>query len=107
MQRQTTPITLTIPDGVRFADLRLAREPDNGDLSLDWAPVERICAASGLDLAVFRDAPEDNLAALVVAWYAQARAAGEPADATAEDLIAETAAEERIGQRVSLPPGRA
>lgn len=97
---------ITIPAGVRFADLKLGRAPD-GHVSFSWAPIEAICAASSIDVAGLRDGPEDNVSALIVAWYDAARAAGEPADATADDLIAETLAEERIGQTVSLPPGRA
>lgn len=97
---------ITIPDGVRFADLRLARDPD-GHVSFDWRPVELICAASGLDIEVFRAGPEDNVAGLLVAWYLSARAAGEPPDPVQDDLIAETLLENAYGGGISHPPGRA
>lgn len=98
--------TITIPDGVRFADLRLARDPD-GHVSFDWRPVEIICAASGLDVEIFRAGPEDNVASLLVAWYAAARAEGEPPDPVQDDLIAETLLEDARGGGISHPPGRA
>jgi hypothetical protein len=98
--------TITIPDGVRFSDLRLTRDPD-GQVSFDWAPVELICAASGLDIEIFRAGPEDNVAGLLVAWYAAAREAGEPPDPVQDDLITETLLENAYGGGISHPPGRA
>ena len=97
---------LQIPDGVAFSDLKLARHP-SGDVAFDWAPVERICAASGLDIALFRESDEGNVAGLVVAWYRAHRAAGGDLDPTAEDLIAEAEAEDRLGGGQSHQPGRA
>ena len=104
--QQSTTVAIAIPAGLDFADLKLSRESD-GSVAFDWAAIQRICDASRLDARLFRDAPEDNVAGLIVAWYSQARAAGEPVDLVAEDLIAEAAAEARIGQAVSLAPGRA
>ena len=104
MRQKTT--TAVIPDDVRFSDLRLARDPD-GHVSFDWTPIERICAASGQDVAVFRDGPEDNLASLLSAWYHAHRAAGGERDAVYEDLIAEVQAEDAAGQHYSHAPGRA
>jgi hypothetical protein len=104
--QQLTKMTVSIPDGLDFSALRLARDPD-GHVSFDWTPVERICAESGIDVAIFRDAPEDNVAGLIAAWYAEHLRRGGSRDPVQDDLIAETLAEERIGQSVSLPPGRA
>lgn len=96
-----------IPDGVRFADLKLARNPDTGAVSFDWTPIEQICAASALPIETLRDAPEDNVAGLIVAWYQAHRQAGGEPDAVADDLIAEVLAEDRVGQMFSHQPGRA
>ena len=104
MQRQLTQIA--IPDDVRWEDLRLARDAD-GDVSFDWAPIERICAASGIDVAVFRDAPEDNLANLLNHWYAAHLAGGGARCPVQDDLIAEALIEEQHGEHVSHQPGRA
>ena len=49
---------ITIPEDVSFADLQYRRESD-GSVSFRWEPIERICEASGLDVRIFRDAPED------------------------------------------------
>lgn len=105
MQQQVAA-TITIPEGLRFEQLQLTRTPA-GAIKFDWRPIEALCAASGVDVAILRRGDEGDLAGLIVAWYHAARASGEAADVTAEDLIAEVAAEDRIGQTVSLPPGRA
>lgn len=99
-------IKVAIPDDLTFADLRLARDAD-GSVSFDWRAIERICAASGLAVEMFRDAPEGRAATLLVAWYQEHRRRGGAPDPVAEDLIAETLAEEAAGQRVSHRPGHA
>lgn len=104
MAQQLTKIT--IPDDVGFSDLRLARD-SYGMVSFDWTPIERICAASGVDVAILRDGPEDNVAGLVVRWYEAHLEAGGEADPIAEDLLAEVRAEDAAGQHVSHAPGRA
>lgn len=102
----SAPLRITIPDEVRFADLQLLRDPD-GHVSFSWAAVEAVCAASGISPGIFREAEEDAVASLIVAWYAEHRARGGAADPVAEDLIAEAAAEDQLGGGVSYPPGRA
>lgn len=104
MQQQATKIA--IPDGLDFSQLQLARSPDGG-VSFDWAPIEAICRESGIDMAIFQDGPEDNVAGLIVTWYRAHIAAGGAPDATANDLLAEVAAEDRAGVAASLQPGRA
>lgn len=92
-----TPVGISIPDGLAFADLHMARDPATGDVIFDWAPIEKICAASGLDIALFRDSHEDNVGGLIVAWYAHARAQGEPIDPVQEQILAEVVAEDALG----------
>lgn len=94
--------TLCIPPGLRFADLRLAFEPD-GDLSFDADVIRSICGASGIDHARFA-ADEDALCALIAAWYRAHRAQGGEPDPTAEAISAEVAAEDASGQHASLHP---
>ena len=103
---QSRLAAVAIPADVRFSDLKMARAPD-GHVSFDWAPIARICAASGQDVAIYRDGPEDNLASLLSAWYHAHRAAGGELDAVYEDLIAEVRAEDVAGQKYSHKPGRA
>lgn len=105
-QMQQQLATIKIPEDVDFADLRYARDPD-GAVSFDWAPIERICKASGLDIALLREGPEDNVAGLIVAWYRAHRAAGGAPDPAMEDLVGEVAIEDARDQGVSLPPGTA
>ncbi|AQZ95447.1 hypothetical protein BVH74_12110 [Halopseudomonas phragmitis] len=104
MQQQLTRVA--IPDDIEFSDLKLARDPD-GAVSFDWAVIERICHASGLPLEMMRDAPEDNVASLIIGWYQAHRADGGAADPVADDLIAEAMAEDAAGQQFSHQPGRA
>lgn len=104
MQQQMARVA--IPDGVDFADLRLARDPD-GSVSFDWGIIERICAASGLPVELLREGPEDNVAGLLIGWYQAHRQRGGAPDPVAEDLLAEVHAEDAAGQHVSHAPGRA
>lgn len=99
-------VAIVIPGDLPFSDLKLARDAD-GSVSFDWAPIERICAASGLDVALLRDQPEDNLAGVLTAWYRQHLAAGGAPDSVYADLIGEVAAEDAAGQHYSHAPGRA
>ena len=96
-----------IPDDLDFSALKLARDPATGAVDFDWQPIEAICRASSLDVALFRDGPEDNTAAIISAWYAEHLARGGARDATMDDLIAEAAAEDRAGGGYSHQPGRA
>lgn len=95
MDKQT--VRITIPDGVRFGDLQLRRDTQTGRISFNWRPIEAICAASGVDIAQFRDAHEDNVAGLIVAWYAEHRQQGGAEDSVAEQLIREAQAEIAAG----------
>lgn len=97
---------LVIPEGLQFSELGLARDA-SGDVSFDWAPVERICQASSIDVAPFMDGPEDNLASLLTAWYRAHLAAGGERDPVYEDLIGEVQLEDAAGQLSSHAPGRA
>lgn len=99
-------LRIQIPADLDFSALRLARDA-YGMVSFSWLPIERICAESGIDVAIFRDAPEDNLAALVNAWYAEHIARGGKRDPVQEDFIAETLLEDERGGGFSYPPGAA
>ncbi|MEW6647202.1 MAG: hypothetical protein AB1450_08395 [Pseudomonadota bacterium] len=99
-------VKIIIPDGLEFAALHLSRDPITGDLEFDWSPIESICAASGLDIAMFHDAPEDNVCALLTAWYMEHRARGGAIDLVQEQIIAEVQAEDALGaERVQAGPG--
>lgn len=98
---------IVIPADVQFSDLKLARDPQTGDMEFDWAPIERICAASGIDIGLFHNQPEDNVGGLLAQWYAQHRAAGGAPDLVMDDLIGEADIEDTHGHGLSFQPGRA
>lgn len=100
-------VRITVPPSVNFADLRLTRDSQTGSLHFDWAPLQRICDASGIDIALLRDQPEDNVAGVLAAWYAQHRAAGGLPDAAMDELIGEADIEDTHGHGQSYKPGRA
>ena len=85
---------LAIPEGLAFEALKLTRDPTTGEVEFDWAPIEAICAASGVDVEVFKRGPEDNVSALIVAWYRAHLAGGGAPDAVQEQILAEVAAED-------------
>jgi hypothetical protein len=105
--QQLHRVNIVIPADIAIADLRMARDPQTGDIAFDWTPIERICAASGIDVALFKESAEDNVGALLMQWYAQHRAQGGAPDAVIEDLIEETRAEDEFGGGLSHRPGRA
>ena len=98
---------ISIPEGMAFADLRLARDPQTGDVSFDTAVIERIEAESGLPAGFFMGQHEDAVASLITTWYSAHRAAGGVPDPVADDLIAEARAEDAAGQPFSHTPRRA
>ena len=86
-----------IPDGITFDALHLVRDPTTCTTSFDWHPIEAICAANGIDITLFRDGPEDNVASLMVAWYVTHRKQGGEKDSVVEELIREAVCEEAMG----------
>lgn len=97
---------ITIPDTVGFADLKLARDSD-GMVSFDWSPVEAICQASNVPVEILKDGPEDNVSALIIAWYESHIASGGQRDPVADDIIGEVIIEQQYGQNYSHQPGKA
>lgn len=89
---------ITIPDGVSFEQLKLSRDPVTLSVEFDWAPIEAICAASGVDPAVFKDSHEDNVSGLIHAWYMGHLANGGAPDPVQEQLHAEVEAEDWAGE---------
>jgi hypothetical protein len=91
------PVGIIIPDELKFSDLKMTRDPVTLDVEFEWEPIEAICAASGIDAAIFRDQHEDNVAELINAWYAMHREAGGDPDLVQEQLLAEAQAESVAG----------
>lgn len=99
----TTRLQLSIPDTVKFADLALAFSQEGG-IEFNWEPIEWICGHNGMSTDIFKRQHEDNVAGLIIHWYAQHLAAGGDRDPAADELIAETALEDVARSRaVELP----
>jgi len=81
-------IRVTVPEGMSFADLKLKRDAESGEISFDLEAVRAVCVATGIDAdAVF--AHEGNVNGLIVAWYGVHRMDGGEADLVFESLIAD------------------
>jgi hypothetical protein len=98
--------SISIPDTIEFSDLKLARDKD-GMVSFDVETINKICNASGIDVAIFTQESEDNVSALIVAWYKSHITNGDHPDIVAEDLISEVRLEDSLGGGVSHQPGNA
>ena len=98
---------IVIPSDVQFSDLKMARDPKTGGMAFDWAPIERVCEVSGIDIRLFREQSEDNVGGLLAQWYAQHRAAGGAPDLAFDQLIGEADIEDTHGHGFSHTPGRA
>ena len=81
-------IRITIPEGVMFDALHLHRDPITGSIAFDWAPLERICEASAIDPSLLRDKHEDNVAGVLMNWYAAHLSNGGHPDTVMEQLLA-------------------
>lgn len=98
---------IIIPKNLDFSALKLARDSSTGgDMEFDWAPVEAICAASGIDISIFRDNHEDNVAELLTVWYQEHLANGGEPDPVMRDIISEVRIEDSMGG-ISHKPGSA
>lgn len=95
--------SLEIPDDLPFSALKLERDAD-GAVSFDAQVIGRICAVNGLDPSALT---EDQVSAVIVAWYRAHLEQGGERDIVQDDLIREVAAEEARGGGFSYPPGRA
>lgn len=100
-------VAIGIPEGLKFSDLKLARDPATGDVSFDVAVIERICEANGLPADYFMVRPEEALSGLLTSWYRAHISSGGAPDPVQEDLIAEALAEDERGGGLSHQPGRA
>lgn len=98
----TQSVRIQIPEGLDFAELKLHRDPVTLDVEFDWAPIEAICALSGIDVRLFRDAPEDNVSELIVQWYLEHLARGGAPDAVQEQLLFEVQAEVAAGGQTGV-----
>lgn len=99
-------LKISIPDGISFADLKLDRSV-TGSITFDANIINTICEHSGIAPKMFWESHEDNMAALIVAWYANHLKNGGQHDPVADDLITETLAEDERGGGISFPSGRA
>jgi hypothetical protein len=104
---KTQLLKITIPPGLDFGDLKMSRIPETGEVEFDWTPIERLCEQNGLDVEIFRDSDEENVAGLINSWYFAHLENGGARDPVQDDLIAEAMAEDEHGGGFSLPPGRA
>jgi len=80
-----TVSSLVVPDSVEFADLNLRV---NGEgLDFDWAPIERVCEASGLPTKALQSVPSSTILEVIRAWYIAHRRNGGPPDVAAESMV--------------------
>jgi len=79
-------VKLTIPRTIPFSSLGLKAE--DGKLSFDWKPVERICEANDLDPELFAEDNVENLVELIVIWYSTHLTAGGKHDPVGDALLA-------------------
>jgi hypothetical protein len=79
---------ITIPEGLRFADLQLQREAVTNRLLYRRETLEVLERANGLEEATMLD-KEDLAVWLIAEWYLAYRSAGGLPDVVAEQVLAE------------------
>jgi len=80
-----TLLTLKLPEGYTFADLKL-RRCDDAAIDLDMDLVQRICAINGLDFAKVLQNPGPVVTSILTVWYKTHLADGGEPDALMEEL---------------------
>lgn len=76
-------------------------------VSFEISVIEKLCRSNDIDSDIFFNSTEDNVSELIVNWYVEHIKSGGDRDAVADDLIAETIAEDESGGGISHPPGSA
>lgn len=86
---------IEIPIDISFEDLQLSRNPVTGVVAFNREPIERVCEANDIDAETFLS--DDNIGALLSAWYQAHCASGGAPDPVQEQLLAEVEAEDKFG----------
>jgi len=80
-----TLLTLKLPEGYTFADLKL-RRCDDAAIDLDMDLVKTICAINGLDFNKVLQNPGPVVTSILTIWYKTHLAEGGQPDALMEEL---------------------
>ncbi len=80
-----TLLTLKLPEGYTFADLKIRRCADDA-IDLDMDLVQLICKINGLDFEKVLQDPGPVVTSILTVWYKSHLAAGGPPDAQMEAL---------------------
>jgi len=80
-----SPLTLKLPQGYSFADLKLRRCADDA-IDLDMDLVKLICSINGLDFEKVCQHPGPVVTTILTVWYKSHLAAGGAPDALMEAL---------------------
>jgi len=82
-------LTLKLPEGYTFADLKL-RRCDDAAIDLDMDLVKLICSINGLDFDKVLQNPGPVVTSILTVWYKSHLAEGGQPDALMEELKAQT-----------------
>ncbi|MBB1077495.1 hypothetical protein HUU62_24130 [Rhodoferax sp. 4810] len=85
MNDTDTLLTLKLPEGYDFADLKLRRCADDA-IDLDMDLVKRICKINGLDFDKVCQNPGPVVSSILTVWYKTHLAEGGAPDAVMEQL---------------------
>ena len=99
-------VDIVIPSGVVFSDLELKRDVD-GLVQFNWAPIEAICEASGIDSKSLKQAKCESVATLLVHWYIAHLGQGGLPDRVQEELMTDAWTEDWGPAQHTFPPGHA
>ena len=79
-------LTLKLPEGYTFEDLKLRRCADDDAIDLDMDLVKLICTMNGLDFDKVRQDPGPVVTSILTVWYKSHLAEGGQPDALMEQL---------------------
>ncbi len=77
--------TLSVPETLDFADLGLWHDQDTGAIQFNWSAVHELADHNQINRSVFDNS--DNVATLIVTWYAAHLQNGGAKDMAAERMV--------------------
>lgn len=84
MNTSIDPLTLKLPEGYSFSDLKLRRDSEAIDLDMDIVRV--VCKLNGLNFEKVRANPGPVISTLLSVWYKSHLAQGGAPDAVMESF---------------------
>ena len=90
MRMNPIQVEIQIPFDIDFEDLLIKSNDVTLAIDFDWAVIDRICLANGIQADILREAPQSVVLGLIESWYRVHLLSGGPPNYALELLMAES-----------------